>query len=588
MNRTTTFILSFFLMVGCTQNNRETSVLNHAEAIMNEHPDSSLLLLEKLPCNSFGNTSTHARYALLYSQALDKNWIDITNDSLIRIATEYYMEHGTDRERFLSLFYQGRIYENAQRYVLAMKCYTQAMQIDGKEISFYEQALLYAHMGNLYSHYSDLSKALNAYRSAVKFYSKAGKTSLAYFNLMDIGSTYYSMNELGQAEKYLTKALKWAIQNHYDILRTNCIQHLTLLYDAMNDYKKLQELYENPAAITSGDSTSIICMGRAILELQKNNIKKAQLQIKHAWNNARDIDDSINLYYQEYRTQELAGHYKNALANYKKMFQIQDSLVRQDLRQPLLTSQRNFFQSEAQLAKEALKRKRLTYTVSIFFLLFLSTVLFLYFRIRILHKERDIENYLTMAEDLKTILKSNSEENELLMSTITKQNDRMRQQQKELTTKNNEIEQLNRTFESISKELQDKQNDLLYLFGEKYKLLDKLTSTFYDGKSSNSLISKAKSEMAQFGTEKGILLVEGMVNKYKDGVMEKYRLTFPCKKKREYAIMCLLFAGFSAKSICVLLKEHSYASIYMYKSRFKKSLADLDKPEADFFARYLS
>ncbi len=588
MYRTVTFIFSFFLMVGCTQNNRVTSVLDHAEAIMEEHPDSSLLLLKKLPRNSFGNTSTHARYALLYSQALDKNWIDITNDSLIRIASEYYIKHGTDRERFLSLYYQGRIYENAKKYILAMKYYTQAMQIDGKENSYYEQALLHAHMGNLYSHYSDLSKALEAYRHAVKFYSKAGRTSLAYFNLMDIGSTYYSMNELGQAEKYLTKALKWSIQNHYDILRTNCIQHLTLLYDAINDHKKLQDLYENPAAIASDDSTSIICMGRAILELQKNNIKTAKQQIKQAWNNAKDIDDSINLYYQEYRAQEWIGNYKDALTNYKKVFHIQDSLVRQDLSQPLLTYQRNFFQSEAQLAKEKLKRKYLSYIVSISFLLFLLVFISLYYKIRILHKERDIENYLAIAEDLKSMLKYNSEENEQLKGTITKQNDQMRQQQKELTIKDNEIEQLNRTFESISKELQDKQNDLLYLFGEKYKLLDKLTSTFYDGKSSNSLISKAKSEMAQFGTEKGILLVEDLVNKYKDGIMEKYRQIFPHKKKREYAIMCLMFAGFSAKSICVLLKEHSYASIYMYKSRFKKSLAELDKPEADFFAKYLS
>ena len=588
MYKTIPFIFVIFLAIGCMRNNKITSALDRAEAIMDEHPDSSLLLLKELPGNSFGNTSTHARYALLYSQALDKNWIDITNDSLICIASKYYIKHGTNRERFLSLFYQGRIYENAKKYILAMKCYTQAMQIDGKEISYYEQALLYAHMGNLYSHYSDLSKALEAYRYAVKFYSKAGKTSLAYFNLMDIGSTYFSMHELNQAEKCLTKALMWSIQNHYDILRTNCIQHLTLLYDAMNDCKKLQNLYENPAAITSGDSTSIICMGRAILELQKNNIKTAKQQIRQAWNNAKNIDDSINLYYQEYRTQEWAGNYKDALTNYKKMFHIQDSLVRHDLSQPLLTCQKKFFQSEAQLAKEKLKRKHLSYIVSISFLLFILVFIFLYYKIRILHNERDIENYLAIAEDLKSMLKYNSDENEQLKGTITKQNDKMKQQQKELTTKNNEIEQLNRSFESLSKELQDKQNDILHLFGEKYKLLDKLTSTFYDGKSSSSLINKAKIEIEQFGTEKGILLVEGLVNEYKDGVMEKYRQMFPHKKKREYAIMCLLFAGFSAKSICVLLNEHSYASIYMYKSRIKKSLAVLDKPEADFFVSYLS
>ena len=67
----------------CSDPKAVTDVLNRAEVLMNDHPDSSLNLLRTLSFDDFQKESDRARYALLHSQALDKNYIDVTNDSLI-------------------------------------------------------------------------------------------------------------------------------------------------------------------------------------------------------------------------------------------------------------------------------------------------------------------------------------------------------------------------------------------------------------------------------------------------------------------------------------------------------------------------
>ena len=54
-----------------------------------------------------------AKYALLYSMALDKNYIDLQSDSIIAPAIKYYERHGSHEERFLCYYYRARIYETA-------------------------------------------------------------------------------------------------------------------------------------------------------------------------------------------------------------------------------------------------------------------------------------------------------------------------------------------------------------------------------------------------------------------------------------------------------------------------------------------
>lgn len=74
-------MLAGLLCWGCKQTD-VTQVLDRAETCMAERPDSSLYLLRTLDKRHISGSLRKARYALLYSQALDKNYIDVDNDSV--------------------------------------------------------------------------------------------------------------------------------------------------------------------------------------------------------------------------------------------------------------------------------------------------------------------------------------------------------------------------------------------------------------------------------------------------------------------------------------------------------------------------
>ena len=57
---------------------------------MEEYPDSALHILESIESQQLTVHADRAYYALLLTQARDKNYIVQTDDSLIRTAVQYY------------------------------------------------------------------------------------------------------------------------------------------------------------------------------------------------------------------------------------------------------------------------------------------------------------------------------------------------------------------------------------------------------------------------------------------------------------------------------------------------------------------
>ena len=69
-------------MVSCTDH-KVIRQLNDVEAYLNEHPDSALTVLDSISTAGIQGRETNAKFALLYSIALNKSYIDIDNDSIL-------------------------------------------------------------------------------------------------------------------------------------------------------------------------------------------------------------------------------------------------------------------------------------------------------------------------------------------------------------------------------------------------------------------------------------------------------------------------------------------------------------------------
>ena len=111
------FILVFCaVLLGSCGNRSTVSNLRSAESLISSRPDSALLLLRSIDPSDLRSKKTEAKYALLMSAALDKNYIDITSDSLISISVDYYAREGSAKDRMLAWYYHGIVLKNAQDF----------------------------------------------------------------------------------------------------------------------------------------------------------------------------------------------------------------------------------------------------------------------------------------------------------------------------------------------------------------------------------------------------------------------------------------------------------------------------------------
>ena len=103
--------------------------MNTAECLMETKPDSSFYLLSCIDKENLIGKEEHARYALLMSMALDKNYIDTTTFDILQPAIDYYLKKGTSDQKIRTYYYQGRIYQNQNNYDCAMNSFIHGLDV---------------------------------------------------------------------------------------------------------------------------------------------------------------------------------------------------------------------------------------------------------------------------------------------------------------------------------------------------------------------------------------------------------------------------------------------------------------------------
>ncbi|WP_129588287.1 hypothetical protein [Bacteroides zoogleoformans] len=106
------FILITLLPIACTAPTEHDAMLAQADSLLNSYPDSALRILQGIPAGNLKTEADIAYHALLLTQARDKNYITQTDDSLIRIAVQYYDAHKHDEMQARAYYCWGSIYRD--------------------------------------------------------------------------------------------------------------------------------------------------------------------------------------------------------------------------------------------------------------------------------------------------------------------------------------------------------------------------------------------------------------------------------------------------------------------------------------------
>lgn len=162
----------------CDRRGAAWEKLDMAESLMDSKPDSALAVLEGIPASNVKGKEVAARYALLKSMALDKNYIDTTTFDVLKPAIDYYIKHGTPDEQLRTYYYQGRIYQNQGDDDSAMQSFMKGCDL-GESIT---DSLLLAHtlvaQGTLYFKQYKTSEFIHNNMEAMRIYGAIGKKML--------------------------------------------------------------------------------------------------------------------------------------------------------------------------------------------------------------------------------------------------------------------------------------------------------------------------------------------------------------------------------------------------------------------------
>lgn len=204
-----TALLALLLFPSCRRQSGDIdSFLHNAESLMNEHPEDALSIIRHIDRRKIYSSASEARYALLYSQALDKNYVDVTSDSLTAVAVNYYDRHGTKHERAMAHYYQVRVFSNAGNFDAAIRSYSLAEDAASGTDDYYLLGLINNAVGNLHFEQYDLDEALQRDQQAASFFHRAQSPYNEALAYIGVGTVYSLKGDNEQMEIVYNKAIE--------------------------------------------------------------------------------------------------------------------------------------------------------------------------------------------------------------------------------------------------------------------------------------------------------------------------------------------------------------------------------------------
>lgn len=232
MNRLFTYAILFilFALVGCSETSKD---LEDAEQLIEVAPDSALHILQLISPNKSMSESDRALYGLLIFQALDKNFLPLSPDTLINFSIYYYEQKGEISRLATACLYKARVYKYASRYEDATLLLMKALDNADRSKDYTLLGRVYSDLGEICFKQHDYKKARIEYSQAYKFYSKTTLKRHTIEALLAIGSTYFAEHKYDSASLYYRQVLQLAP----DSLSTgNCMQEIAQNYYAQQKY----------------------------------------------------------------------------------------------------------------------------------------------------------------------------------------------------------------------------------------------------------------------------------------------------------------------------------------------------------------
>ncbi len=533
MNRLLYILILLALIPACSSSPvmRQLTV---AEELMTDHPDSALTMLRNIDTTALSAKSERALYALLLSQALDKNYIDLKSDSIISFASEYYAITDDQYHNMLAQYYLGRVKYNAGDYPHSLVAMFKAHDI-AKELNLnFWIAMTARGIADIYNVTFNAADELE--------YAKIENENFILYNVqphinqsfMDLARAHSNARNFNTCISICYNLLDSAKKYNDTILELDISRILGVTYLKTLNHNQaiqfLQKLYK------SGYGDSVDSLYLALAYTRIRDFKRA-LNVASAVSNK-----NINLYNTVIcKISRINGDVEKAFEMSDKIDSISNKQFKDRIGQAISSSVIDYYNLAHHAQKSEIRASKAIMWLII--VISVSLLIIAVFTITIIKRKQNLilEKNMTMAAEFREILSQNENEMNLAKTSI-----------RTLLASKFEL------FDELCQPIFETQNSTLAK-----KRISNIISSLIDEYSSNP---------------KKISELEDYVNKHTSGIIRNFKADFPNLKEADYRLFLFSILGFSINTISMFLGETKITSIYNRKRRIR------DKIKQSYFA----
>ena len=548
------FVLLLFVLVAisCQEESAYRHAVKEAEELLSEQPDSSLSLL--LPYQSFHSRRPRSRaeFARVFSMVLDKNYIDVNDDSLALVAWNYYKKRPLSRERMLSAYSLGRVQLNKQDYIASMLSFRRSLEDSRQLGDRHYEGLSLRNISSVYDQTYDIVHSLEYMREAFSVFQESGEQLYADYATLSIALTYLNMRDVHSCDSVLQELKNVSDDNiQFQVNKA----YMDVMYsltppnpEGVLNYYRLAKEY-NHSRFSAKEYTTV---GTAFGLL--NQADSMQYYWEKAASEAANEEDRMAAVYDQYVVDSSQGNYKQALSSLEMAVAFQDSLINEKLRQSVSYALGELYGRDAREA--ALQKKNLLYLLIIVLLLCLLVSGY----------------YITKSRRQRIEL----EESLVRVSDVEEELQRMKASHEGIAY-------------SVETLVHDKVKNLQRLSDMYFKFENKVANREYSTR--EEVIESFRRDLNVFRNNKEyITALETRINAQQGNMIAKMRKGFDSKvkkgdrlKEEDWTILIMILSGISVKTIS-FFTGIPVSTIGMRKNRYMEKIAGLDIPEAAIYA----
>ena len=386
-------LMILVLFISCVQEKEDNNVLRRVEACMELFPDSALSLLSQIECPECMRGQQRADYALLLTQALDKNYLDnLQSDSLIMIAVEYYKQEGDKLKAGKAYFYYGKVMLLKERFSDAMQAYLEASSLLEETRDYKVQGMVWEYIGYLNSVQGLYENSIDNFKHSIRYYELASDRRRILYGYRNMARGYFSVHHNDSAGWYAEKGL--VLSDTVSGMKASFLHLLGLIANNEKRYPQAIEYFSNAMEVCDNLNDKYrysLSLGRVYYEVGQK--KKAE-DCFVSCINATNIFVSSGAYYYLADMHKKDGNYLKAFLYKEKSDSLLEVTRNAELQKQLLDLQNKYENDKLILENKQirLENEKQTYFYLFLFVFILGLGIIAFFLVRKRYRTKLLRN----------------------------------------------------------------------------------------------------------------------------------------------------------------------------------------------------